>query len=141
MKKLFLLLVVLLFNATLFAKESNERDENHYYLVQTNSMTVKTVTKEYLFNGTKIVLSAGLDTKGEISELTISKSIGMEAFLKLKAKVQNGETCVTRCSRANGCSNKEGWGAAICAGECIIDCAAKLIKELQEESANPSTQN
>lgn len=138
MKK-FLLLLVLLLNCSYYsANEVKEVDKHDYYLIQTKKVVTKKIMKEYLYNGKTIVISLGLDFAGDIAELAISKNIGEKNFLNMKAKMLSSETCFTSCSRANKCSDKGDWGAALCAGECLIDCAAKLIKELQEESQTNS---
>ncbi len=139
MKKILLLFVLLLNCSNIFATEVKEVNDHNYYLIQTKMVVTKKIMKEYLYNDKTIVLSVGLDFAGNIAELAISKNIGEKIFLEMKTKIANGETCFTRCTRVNKCSDKGDWGAALCAGECLIDCAAKLIREIQEDSLQSST--
>ena len=141
MKKFLVLFVFLLNCACIIARPSEVKEVNdhNYYLIQTKMVVTKKIMKEYLYNDKTIVLSLGLDFAGNIAELAISKNVGKAKFLKMKAAIENGETCFTSCTRINKCSDKSDWGAALCAGECLIDCAAKLIREIQDEALQNST--
>lgn len=129
MRKLLVVLIAMFVCTTILANESNVTKDRMLIAYSTGEGSVEYVTKTISNHlEENLTFYLGFNINHELSEVRISNNISKKDFTLIKEVFTEGNTCITRCARANGCSDKPSNSGAIgCYAECIIDCAAELI--------------